>query len=196
MGISRKWLELQLAGGIRRRRCDCHFEHHRQKQQPKVIAELTNFKAFPIVVNALFCIGKLNLYFLYVLKNNFVQKEGNMNILVIGNGFDLAHGLPTKYTDFLDFIKEFQDFQPFQIPKDFQSRIQLLCSPRKKAYPNYFYNLLNKNSTLYSELITLTTDNSWLRYFIEIYNSKGNGWIDFESEISKKLFSIYLKVNE
>ena len=24
-----------------------------------------------------------------------------MNILVIGNGFDLAHGLPTKYTDFL-----------------------------------------------------------------------------------------------
>lgn len=23
-----------------------------------------------------------------------------MNILVIGNGFDLAHGLPTKYGDF------------------------------------------------------------------------------------------------
>lgn len=22
-----------------------------------------------------------------------------MNILVIGNGFDLAHGLPTKYTE-------------------------------------------------------------------------------------------------
>ena len=44
-------------------------------------------------------------------------KRGTMNILVIGNGFDLAHGLPTKYTDFLDFIKEFQDFQQFQIPK-------------------------------------------------------------------------------
>ena len=28
-----------------------------------------------------------------------------MNILVIGNGFDLAHGLPTKYGDFLEFIK-------------------------------------------------------------------------------------------
>lgn len=26
-----------------------------------------------------------------------------MNILVVGNGFDLAHGLPTKYTDFLYF---------------------------------------------------------------------------------------------
>ena len=28
-----------------------------------------------------------------------------MNILVIGNGFDLAHGLPTKYGDFLEFVK-------------------------------------------------------------------------------------------
>ena len=28
-------------------------------------------------------------------------------ILVIGNGFDLAHGLPTKYTDFLDFSELF-----------------------------------------------------------------------------------------
>ncbi|MDE5907952.1 MAG: bacteriophage abortive infection AbiH family protein [Lachnospiraceae bacterium] len=24
-----------------------------------------------------------------------------MNILMIGNGFDLAHGLPTQYRDFL-----------------------------------------------------------------------------------------------
>lgn len=28
-----------------------------------------------------------------------------MNILVIGNGFDLAHGLPTKYADFLEWVK-------------------------------------------------------------------------------------------
>lgn len=28
-----------------------------------------------------------------------------MEILVLGNGFDLAHGLPTQYRDFLDFVK-------------------------------------------------------------------------------------------
>ncbi len=28
-----------------------------------------------------------------------------MKILVIGNGFDLEHGLPTQYKDFLDFVK-------------------------------------------------------------------------------------------
>lgn len=27
-----------------------------------------------------------------------------MKILVIGNGFDLEHGLPTTYMDFLNFI--------------------------------------------------------------------------------------------
>ena len=27
------------------------------------------------------------------------------NILVIGNGFDLYHGLKTKYTDFVDYAR-------------------------------------------------------------------------------------------
>lgn len=30
-----------------------------------------------------------------------------MNILIIGNGFDLAHNLPTKYTDILEFLNKF-----------------------------------------------------------------------------------------
>ena len=32
-----------------------------------------------------------------------------MTILVIGNGFDLAHHLPTQYCDFLNFIKAFNN---------------------------------------------------------------------------------------
>lgn len=34
-----------------------------------------------------------------------------MNILLIGNGFDLAHGLPTKYTDFLEYVKVIKGIQ-------------------------------------------------------------------------------------
>lgn len=33
-----------------------------------------------------------------------------MNILVMGNGFDLAHGLPTTYKDFLRFTAEFDKY--------------------------------------------------------------------------------------
>lgn len=43
-----------------------------------------------------------------ILKEEFIFKKGrevHMNILVLGNGFDLAHGLPTKYTDFLEWVK-------------------------------------------------------------------------------------------
>ena len=32
-----------------------------------------------------------------------------MDILIIGNGFDLAHKLPTQYSDFLGFIKAYKD---------------------------------------------------------------------------------------
>ncbi len=38
-----------------------------------------------------------------------IYEGGNMKILMIGNGFDLEHDLPTKYTQFLDFIIEFRN---------------------------------------------------------------------------------------
>ena len=31
-----------------------------------------------------------------------------MKILMIGNGFDLEHELPTKYTQFLEFVTRFK----------------------------------------------------------------------------------------
>lgn len=30
-----------------------------------------------------------------------------MNILVIGNGFDIEHGIPSSYKNFLDFIRAY-----------------------------------------------------------------------------------------
>lgn len=98
-----------------------------------------------------------------------------MNILVIGNGFDLAHGLPTKYGDFLNFVKAFQNSD------------DLSDDPKNEFY-KYFSNIKNDRLNLYQELDELTTDNRWLRYFIRIYEDRANngkeGWIDFECEIS------------
>lgn len=34
-----------------------------------------------------------------------------INILVIGNGFDIAHGLPTRYEDFLSFLGNWEKGQ-------------------------------------------------------------------------------------
>lgn len=39
-----------------------------------------------------------------------------MNILIIGNGFDLAHRLPTSYTDFLKFFHSVEKMPIFSVP--------------------------------------------------------------------------------
>ena len=32
------------------------------------------------------------------------SKKDTVDILLIGNGFDIALGFPTKYTDFIEFL--------------------------------------------------------------------------------------------
>lgn len=109
-----------------------------------------------------------------------------MNILVIGNGFDIAHGLPTKYGNFLEFVKAFKRFK--YSPDNTSSQ-----------YYKYFQALTTSKQTLYAELNELITDNIWLKYFIDIYEErKADGkerWIDFESEISSviQIFDAALK---
>ena len=50
-----------------------------------------------------------------------------MNIFLIGNGFDLAHGLPTQYKDFLDWIIGEYEFY-YDLKKQGQSVLCLkLC---------------------------------------------------------------------
>ena len=98
-----------------------------------------------------------------------------MNILVIGNGFDIAHGLPTKYGDFLNYVQAFD-------------RMKNSTEDCDSLYYKYFQSLKNTRPEIYNELDKLITDNCWLDYFTKIYERREtegkDGWIDFESEIS------------
>ena len=98
-----------------------------------------------------------------------------MNILVIGNGFDLAHGLPTKYSDFLNFVQHYILYKDSKI------------SNNDKHF-NYFKSIYNSNPLLYIEIEELIRNNLWIDYFQSILTERCNkgkdGWIDFESEIS------------
>ena len=92
-----------------------------------------------------------------------------MTILVIGNGFDLAHHLPTQYCDFLNFIKAFNN-------------------PGNDDYSSFIKEIKENNESLYLEIQSLIENNILIENFLSIYEDrckKGkNGWIDFESEIS------------
>ncbi len=96
-----------------------------------------------------------------------------MEILVLGNGFDLAHDLPTKYADFLMFIRAFTDYHAGR-----------QC---KEEYQQFFTAI--KGTPVYDEIVEhISTNNRLLKYFLDIYEERcgrgKTGWIDFESEIS------------
>lgn len=108
-----------------------------------------------------------------------------MNILVIGNGFDLAHGLQTSYRDFLRFTDEFMIYKK---AKDNGQELSWNDDDDTRFF-QYFIDLFNKSQNdekakkIINELYMLIKDNVWLSHFKDAQIEKG--WIDFESEISR-----------
>lgn len=109
-------------------------------------------------------------------------------ILLIGNGFDLAHGLPTSYSYFLDFcdkIKEillFQDFSNDEWKKDIILNWDIDNSIKSKLFEEW--NTNNNLNKLFIEIYDNIKINIWITYFLKKRNQLGKNWIDFESEIS------------
>lgn len=129
-----------------------------------------------------------------------------MNIIIIGNGFDLAHELPTEYADFLAFCKMLKevynvkrndnvnviwDSLKIKLRKDINtSRL------RQKFDELYSARRVDDNGCSikivppFDELNLMINKNVWIEYFLNhpIYEKKN--WIDFESEISRVIQSI------
>lgn len=110
-----------------------------------------------------------------------------MNILVIGNGFDLAHGLKTSYKDFLTFISQFLLWQECQS----ENNKQVLDKNTDYTFLKFFKRMDDNHHADYDKLKTeldgLIRDNLWIEYFNKIIsnNDTKNNWIDFEKEIAK-----------
>ncbi len=108
-----------------------------------------------------------------------------MNILVIGNGFDIAHELKTSYKHFLDFSNSFINIYEEQKKKNQQS----WSDSEDRTYVKFILDMLKeaKNNEIYDNIVTelyeLLNNNCWLNHFNEV-NVPGN-WVDFEKEISR-----------
>lgn len=113
-----------------------------------------------------------------------------MKILVLGNGFDIALGLPTKYDDFLKFLETMEAFA--SNPKSF------ICDNTIKKFDldSKIENLImddtgNKKDSLftYIDKFNKIGCNFWYIYFknkrIDLQKYYKVGWVDFEGEISK-----------
>lgn len=89
----------------------------------------------------------------------------DLNFLIIGNGFDLTHGLPTGYIDFLRYCQDYDKNSPVSSAAE-----------------------LNEEFGLFIE------NNIWLKYFLDVVTDlkSTRTWIDFEKEIAEVIKGIEL----
>lgn len=112
-----------------------------------------------------------------------------MNVLLIGNGFDIFYNLPTKYANFLHTVeflmknysnemKSVGDVFSQEILQNEDSFIKECYLTHKSAFDA---TVLDAKRIEY--LIEIVKDNEWFTYLLKSYN-KDVGWIDFEKEIA------------
>lgn len=133
--------------------------------------------------------------------------EKGKTILILGNGFDLAHGLPTRYSDFLEFcervatiwtygtsnsakeiLEEYreawiQNWNAVDTIKD--SIIEAFVNRSSIMIADGVCAISSKNAEL-SAIYKCLEDNVWYNYLLSSYKDhcmQGENWIDFESEI-------------
>ena len=125
-----------------------------------------------------------------------------MNLYLVGNGFDLAHNLPTKYENFLHTI----NFLIHNYNSDMLTIGSILGSPQLHSVDGWIYKCYQhygagwneamlKNSEV-DNLINIAKKNMWFAYLTETFD-QDLGWIDFEKEISFVIdsFSEFLAIN-
>ena len=138
-----------------------------------------------------------------------LMKVINLNILVIGNGFDLALGWPSKYTDFLNFIRVFQiaynnkDYQESRVPeecirnlndridrypqKDEKKKLESL-KPFWDGFSKAFES--REANQVFKDFHFCIYKNRWIEYFKYRYDRQliaGENWIDLEKEIKEAI---------
>ena len=122
-----------------------------------------------------------------------------MNMLIIGNGFDLAHGLPTQYKDFLKFVnvvnaifnkESYEEIITKETEKITDEDERKKEIEKTKDFFEFINSLSNQENFKYIEdLHKHSSNNLWFDFFNlrlkdNVLFLKEN-WIDFECEISK-----------
>lgn len=99
------------------------------------------------------------------------------NVLVIGNGYDLAHKLKTKYDDFIQYIKDAKEDDSF-IPKQEDREFIHKCI-ETNGFLNYFLDYTNEipGWVDLEKLIKKVVD------YFEIFFENYNGFIDASGDV-------------
>jgi len=114
-------------------------------------------------------------------------------IVIIGNGFDLRHFLPTKYNHLITILREIETLNFDTIS---EVNFETLFGKLFKEKDEWFYENINEfydtsnisfdKNELKSIQERIKTNN-WFQYLKSVEDNKIETWIDFETEIIRVL---------
>lgn len=114
------------------------------------------------------------------------------NVLLLGNGFDISFGLPTKYTDFVLVIR-YLIMNENHLPEEVSL---ILEQAGVDCIVDYAVDQIIAPNDV-RQLISFSKKNMWIKYFIHLMSLDTNHqlWLDFEQEMSKinHLFKISIE---
>ena len=114
-------------------------------------------------------------------------------LVIIGNGFDLAHGLPTSYRDFIDdyWKNVIEEIKNQKVYKDDLYSLKLNLSgigeQRRDDFNNdvVCYQTLQHFTELYKEYCTKKIINGFFMHLTDLVITEN--WVDVENEYYRKL---------
>ena len=119
--------------------------------------------------------------------------SGTAKILILGNGFDLAHFLPTKYDHFMHAMRNIEEYSQ-DTPMTFQELYTDLIGNEKYFFENTIKLYKTEDFTLSLENVKKLQDklrkNGWFQYFKHYIDSGIDTWIDFENALETALDAI------
>lgn len=108
-------------------------------------------------------------------------------VLVIGNGFDVALGLPTQYMEFMEFLR-------IDDPVDMIEKVKS-GADIKEEYQKFFGEVENIVIDEIKRMKELQKRNVWANYFLNC-RAEIKGWIDLEREMLPVLAFIQWAMNQ
>ena len=125
--------------------------------------------------------------------------SGTAKILILGNGFDLAHFLPTKYDHFMHAMRNVEEYSQ-DTPMTFQELYTDLMNNEKHFFENTTKLYKTEDVTLSLDKVKKLQDklrkNGWFQYFKHYIDSGIDTWIDFENEMEVVLSAICYIISE
>ena len=113
-----------------------------------------------------------------------------MNILIVGNGFDLSHYLPTKYDHFMVAMEAIENWDVSKGEMNFDDLFSALYE--KEDYFFGYTKAMYKTDEIkmsvdqIKDLQEQLKDNVWYQYFSD-HVKEVKTWIDFETKIEEAL---------